>query len=145
VEWISTKATPFDLMTTMNWFTKTVPKTKQRNTEAGLRKVPLPMRETGELTMGEDSREEQKRNQQAEFEFRPHLQKYLEATGHIDRDWMMTNFLIITSQVNLQEDDISAISWSGNYGLQFWQQGGMLEYAKQRWNSRALHNGEEGL
>lgn len=95
--------------------------------------------------MGEDSRQDQRDQQKAEDEFRPHLQKYLEATGHISQDWLMANFLIITSQVNIQEDDISAVSWSCNYGLPFYAQGGMIEYVKQRWNSRALGPTEEGF
>ena len=62
--------------------------------------------------------------------------EYLRECGHIDDDWMMTNFLIITSQVNLKEDDISAVSWSASRGTPFWQQGGMIEYAKQRWERK---------
>lgn len=79
-----------------------------------------------------------------EAELEEVMGRYLRHLGHLDDEWMVTNWMLITAQTSLAADDFSAISYCASLGTPFWQQGGMLDYILQRHHAKIGTGGEDG-
>lgn len=86
---------------------------------------------------------EAKRDRAAETEFREAIEKFLRTVEAMDSDLILTNWVIIATSMSMSDPEISGVARYSSNNTPFWQTGGMLNYAVQRWNKQVQEDEAE--
>lgn len=85
--------------------------------------------------------EEKEKDRKAFSKFIPHLEEFLREIDAVPSDYMLTNWIVITSAVSMEDPDITSIACTPSQHTAFWQQSGLLHYALKRHEVRISEGG----
>lgn len=85
--------------------------------------------------------EKEEADRKAFSKFAPHLEEFLREIDAVPSDYMMTNWLIVSSSVDMKDPDLTSIACTPSQHTAFWQQSGLLHYALTRHESRIAEGG----